>query len=38
MAPAWNLGVITALKPDTKEITISNRTMAGMQSVVIPVS
>ena len=22
------LGVITALKPDTKEITISNRTMA----------
>lgn len=32
------LGVITALKPDTKEITISNRTMAGMQSVVIPVS
>jgi hypothetical protein len=32
------LGVITALKPDTKEITISNRTMAGIQSVVIPVS
>lgn len=32
------LGVITALKPDTKEITISNRTMAGVQSVVIPVS
>ena len=32
------LGVITALKPDTKEITISNRTMAGQQSVVIPVS
>jgi hypothetical protein len=32
------LGVITALKPDTKEITISNRTMAGTQSVVIPVS
>jgi hypothetical protein len=32
------LGVITALKPETKEITISNRTMAGMQSVVIPVS
>jgi hypothetical protein len=31
------LGVITALKPDTKEITISNRTMAGMQSVVIPI-
>src|SRR5687768_13192261 len=32
------LGVITALKPDTNEITISNRTMAGTQSVVIPVS
>src|SRR5215216_4840434 len=32
------LGVITAVKPETKEITISNRTMAGMQSVVIPVS
>src|SRR5919108_2946884 len=32
------LGVITALKPNTKEITISNRTMAGMQSVVIPVT
>ena len=31
------LGVITALKPDTKEITISNRTMAGTQSVVIAV-
>jgi hypothetical protein len=32
------LGVITALKPDTKEITISNRTIAGTQSVVVPVS
>ena len=32
------LGVITALKPDTKEITITNRTMAGNQSVVIPVT
>ena len=32
------LGVITALKPDTKEITISNRTIMGTQSVVIPVS
>ncbi len=32
------LGVITALKPDTNEITISNRTMAGTQTVVIPVS
>ncbi len=32
------LGVITALKPDTKEITISNRTMAGIQSVVIPIT
>ena len=32
------LGVITALKPDTKEITISNCTMAGTQAVVIPIS
>jgi hypothetical protein len=32
------LGVITALKPETKEITITNRTMAGTQTVVIPVS
>jgi hypothetical protein len=32
------LGVITALKPDTKEITIKNRTMAGEQLIVIPVS
>src|SRR5215216_6501931 len=32
------LGVITALKPDTKEITITHRTMAGNQSVVIPVT
>ena len=32
------LGVITALKPETNEITISNRTMAGTQSVVIPVA
>ena len=32
------LGVISALKPETKEITISNRTIAGTQSVVIPVS
>jgi Cu/Ag efflux protein CusF len=32
------LGVITALKADTKEITISHRTMAGTQSVVIPIS
>jgi len=31
------LGVITALKPDTKEITIAHRTMAGTQSIVIPV-
>lgn len=29
------LGVITALKPDAKEITISNRTMAGTQSVTV---
>ena len=32
------LGVITALKPDTNEITIANRTMAGTQNVVIPIS
>jgi hypothetical protein len=32
------LGVITALKPESKEITIANRTMAGTQAVVIPVS
>jgi hypothetical protein len=32
------LGVITALKPDTKEITISNRTVAGTQAVLIAVS
>jgi hypothetical protein len=32
------LGVITALKPETNEITINSRTMAGVQSVVIPVS
>ena len=32
------MGVITALKPDTKEITITNRTMAGTQSIVIPIS
>ena len=31
------LGVITALKPDAKEITITNRTMAGSQTIVIPV-
>ncbi len=32
------LGVITALKPTTKEITVSTRSMAGTQPVVIPVS
>lgn len=32
------LGIITAVKPETKEITISSRTLAGQQSVVIPVS
>jgi Cu/Ag efflux protein CusF len=31
------LGVITALKPDTREITISHRSGAGMQAVTIPV-
>jgi hypothetical protein len=32
------LGVITALKPETNEITITSRTMAGSQTVVIPVA
>ena len=32
------LGVISALKPETKEITITHRAMAGNQLVVIPVS
>jgi co-chaperonin GroES (HSP10) len=32
------LGIITALKPETKEITISSRTMAGSQALIIPVS
>jgi hypothetical protein len=32
------LGIITALKPETKEITISTRTMAGPQALIIPVS
>jgi co-chaperonin GroES (HSP10) len=32
------LGIITALKPESKEITISSRTMAGPQALVIPVS
>jgi len=32
------LGVITTLKPDSKEITIQHRTLAGTQTVVIPVS
>ena len=32
------LGVVSALNPTTKEITISSRAMGGMQSVVIPVS
>jgi hypothetical protein len=32
------LGIVTAVKPETKEITISSRSMTGPQSVVIPVS
>lgn len=32
------LGVISALNPATKEITISSRSAAGLQSVIIPVS
>jgi len=32
------LGIITGLKPETKEITISSRTMAGPQALIIPVT
>ncbi|MGI9066196.1 MAG: hypothetical protein ACR2HX_07320 [Pyrinomonadaceae bacterium] len=32
------LGIITAVKPETKEVTISSSSMAGKQSIVIPVS
>ena len=32
------LGIITALKPETKEITITSRTGAGPQALIIPVS
>lgn len=32
------LGVITALKPESKEITITTRSMAGQQPLTIPVS
>ena len=32
------LGIITAVKPETKEITISTRSLAGQQAVTIPVS
>ncbi|HVQ37614.1 MAG TPA: hypothetical protein VMS31_08775 [Pyrinomonadaceae bacterium] len=32
------LGIITALKPETKEITISSRSLAGQQSITVPVS
>jgi hypothetical protein len=32
------LGVVTGLKPDTQEITIQNRTMAGTQNVILKVS
>lgn len=32
------LGVITSLKPEANEITISNRTIAGTQNVVIPIA
>jgi Ni2+-binding GTPase involved in maturation of urease and hydrogenase len=32
------LGMITALKPESKEITVSSRSMAGMQAVIIPIS
>jgi len=32
------LGIITALKPETKEITITSRGMAGPQPLIIPIS
>ena len=32
------LGIITAVKPETKEITISTRSLAGQQAVTIPVN
>lgn len=32
------LGVVSALNPATKEVTISSRSAAGLQSVIIPVS
>src|SRR5678816_4435968 len=32
------VGVVSALNPATKEITISSRSMAGVQAVIIPVS
>jgi hypothetical protein len=32
------LGIITALKPETREITISTRSMAGQQPMIIPIS
>jgi co-chaperonin GroES (HSP10) len=32
------VGIITALKPETKEITITSRTMAGPQTLTIPVT
>jgi hypothetical protein len=32
------LGIITALKPETKEITISSRSLMGQQSVTIPLT
>ena len=32
------LGVVSAVNPETKEITISSRSMAGTQSIIIPVA
>ncbi len=32
------VGIISALKPESKEITITSRTMAGPQTLIIPVS
>jgi hypothetical protein len=32
------VGIITALKPETKEMTVSIRSLAGQQAIVVPVS
>ena len=32
------LGIIASLKPETKEITVTTRSMTGQQAITIPVS